>query len=77
MHAIELQTTVHDGIVQIPSEHRGALDGRDVRVVVVDALSENPQETEPLLARLRRVRIAGPADLSTDHDAYAICIRDA
>lgn len=69
MHAIEFQTRVQDGVLQIPLEHRRALDGRDLRVVVVDARAENPSDTEPLLARLRRVRIAGPADLSTHHDA--------
>jgi hypothetical protein len=77
MHAIEFQTIVHDGVLQIPIEHRRELDGRDVRVVVVDTRTEDPGETEPLLARLRRVRVAGPADLSADHDAYAIGTRDA
>jgi len=75
MRAIKFQTTVQDGIVKIPLEHQRALDGRDVRVVVVDARTEDPGETEPPLARLRRVRIAGPADLSTDHDAYAVGTR--
>jgi hypothetical protein len=77
MHAIEFQTTVHDGVLQIPLEYRRELDGRDVRVVVVDTRTEDAGETETLLARLRRVRIAGPADLSTDHDAYVIGNRDA
>jgi len=76
MHAIEFQTTVHDGVLQIPLEYRRELDGRDVRVVV-DTRTEDAGETETLLARLRRARMAGPADLSTDHDAYVIGNRDA
>jgi hypothetical protein len=76
MHAIEFQTTVHDGVLQIPLEYRRELDDRDVRVVV-DTRTDDAGETETLLARLRRVRIAGPADLSTDHDAYVIGNRDA
>jgi hypothetical protein len=43
-----------------------------VRVVVVDTATADAGETETLLARLRRVRIAGPANLSTDHDAWVI-----
>ncbi|WP_295428929.1 hypothetical protein [uncultured Thiodictyon sp.] len=58
MHAIEFQTTVHDGILQIPLEHQRQLNGRDVRVVVVDTKSEGTGEVETLFARLRRVRIA-------------------
>ena len=77
MNAIEFQTTVHDGILQIPLEHQRQLDGRDVRVVVVDTQTEDAGETETLFARLRRVRIAGPADLSTDHDSYVIGSQDA
>ena len=77
MHAIEFQTTVHDGILQIPLEHQRLLDGRDVRVVVVDSQTEDAGEAETLFARLRRVRIAGPADLSTDHDSHVIGNRDA
>jgi hypothetical protein len=77
MHAIEFQTTVHDGILRIPPEHQRALDGRDVRVVVVDTATADAAETETLLARLRRVRIGGPANLSTDHDAWVIGDRDA
>lgn len=77
MHAIEFQTTVHDGILQIPLEHQRALDGRDVRVVVVDTATADTGEAETLLVRLRRVRIAGPPDLSTDHDAWVNGDRDA
>jgi hypothetical protein len=77
MNAIEFQTTVHDGILRIPLEHQQELDGRDVRVVVVDTQTEAAGETETLFARLRRVRIAGPTDLSTDHDSYVIGNRDA
>lgn len=81
MHAIAFQTTVHDGILRIPVEHQEQLDGWDVRVVVVDARTEdagaNDGATETLFARLRRVRITGPADLSSDHDAYVIGEPDA
>ena len=77
MHAIEFQTTVHDGILQIPLEHQRQLNGRDVRVVVVATQAKDAGETETLFARLRRVRIAGPADLSTDHDSHVIGNQDA
>ena len=77
MHAIEFQTTVHDGILHIPAEHQRQLDGRDVRVVVVDNQTGDAAPTETLFARLRRVRIAGPADLSTEHDADVIGHQDA
>ncbi|WP_295392916.1 hypothetical protein [uncultured Thiodictyon sp.] len=72
MHAIEFQTTVHDGILHITAEHQRQLDGRAVRVVVVDTQAEDAGQTETLFARLRRVRIAGPADLSTEHEASII-----
>jgi hypothetical protein len=77
MNAIEFQTTVHDGILRIPLEHQRQLDGRAVRVVVVDTQTEDAGGAETLFARLRRVRIAGPTDLSTDHDAYVIGNHDA
>jgi hypothetical protein len=77
MNAIEFQTTVHDGILHIPLEHQQQLDGRDVRVLVVDTQTDDAGEAETLFTRLRRVRIAGPTDLSTDHDSYVIGNRDA
>ena len=35
MNAIEFQTVAHDGVLDIPPEHRRLLDGKAVRVVLV------------------------------------------
>ena len=71
MNAIEFQAIAHDGVLDIPPEHRHLLDGKAVRVVLVDAqVGSAGGGGESLFARLRRVRIQGPTDLSTNHDAY-------
>ncbi len=70
MNAIEFQTVAHDGVLNIPPEHRHRLDGKTLRVVLVDAEAQDTDGNETLFARLRRVRIQGPTDLSSNHDAY-------
>jgi len=77
MNAIEFQAVAHDGVLDIPPEHRRLLDGKTVRVVLVDAQVGGAGAGESLFARLRRVRIQGPTDLSTNHDAYVVGERDA
>ena len=76
MNAIEFQTVAYDGVLHIPPEHRRLLDGKTVRVVLVDAQAAGADGNETLFARLRRVRIQGPTDLSTNHDAYIVGERD-
>ena len=76
MNAIEFQTVAHDGVLDIPPEHRRLLDGKKVRVVLVDAEAQGTGGNETLFARLRRVRIQGPTDLSANHDAYIVGERD-
>jgi hypothetical protein len=77
MNAIEFQAVAHDGVLDIPPEHRQRLDGKTVRVVLVDAEPQRSDGNETLFARLRRVRIQGPTDLSANHDAYVVGDRDA
>jgi ferritin-like protein len=77
MNAIEFQATAHDGILDIPREHQQKLDGRVLRVVLVDAQAEDANEAKTIFARLRRIRIQGPADLSTNHDTAIIGEQDA
>jgi hypothetical protein len=77
MNAIEFQAVAHDGVLDIPPEHRRVLDGKKVRVVLVDAEPQNTDGNETIFARLRRVKTQGPADLSTNHDAYVVGERDA
>ncbi|MGB5831487.1 MAG: hypothetical protein WBG92_05785 [Thiohalocapsa sp.] len=77
MNAIEFQAVAHDGVLDIPPEHRRVLDGKKVRVVLVDAESQAADAQETIFARLRRVKTKGPSDLSTNHDAYVIGERDA
>jgi hypothetical protein len=76
MNAIEFQAVAHDGVLDIPPEHRRRLDGKTLRVVLVDAETQGSDRDESLFARLRRVRIQGPTDLSTNHDAYIVGERD-
>lgn len=76
IHAIEFQAVAHDGVLDIPPEHRRRLDGKTVRVVLVDAEIGSADSDETLFARLRRVRIQGPTDLSANHDAYVSGERD-
>ena len=77
MNAIEFQAVAHDGVLEIPPEHRRVLDGKKVRVVLVDAEPLAADAEETIFARLRRVKTKGPSDLSTNHDAYVIGERDA
>ena len=77
MNAIEFQAVAHDGVVDIPPEHRRVLDGQKVRVVMVDAEQQNSDADETIFSRLRKVKTQGPADLSTNHDAYVVGERDA
>ena len=77
MNAIEFQAVAHDGILDIPPEHRCLLDGKTVRVVLIDAEPQDADAQETVFARLRRVKTKGPSDLSTHHDAYVVGERDA
>ena len=76
MNAIEFQALAHDGVLDIPPEHRRLLDGKTVRVVLVDSQAPDADGNESLFARLRRVRIQGPTDLSANHDVYIVGERD-
>lgn len=77
MNAIEFQAVAHDGVLDIPPEHRNALDGKTLRVVLLEAAGDAAGNGESPFARLRKVRIQGPADLSSNHDAYAVGAPDA
>ncbi|WP_295887801.1 hypothetical protein [uncultured Thiohalocapsa sp.] len=77
MKAIEFQAVAHDGVLDIPQEHRRVLDGKKVRVVLVDVEPQGSDANETVLSRLRKVKTQGPADLSTNHDAYIVGERDA
>jgi hypothetical protein len=77
MKEIEFQAVAHDGVLDIPLEHRRVLDGKQVRVVLVDAEPQAADAEETIFARLRRLKTKGPSDLSTNHDAYVIGERDA
>jgi hypothetical protein len=72
MNAIEFQTVAHDGVLDIPPEHRRLLNGKMVRVVLVDAEPQAADTEKTIFARLRRVKIQGPSDLSTNHGAYVV-----
>jgi len=76
MNAIEFQAVAHDGVLDIPPEHRRVLDGKKVRVVLVDAEPQDRDGDETIFSRLRKVKTQGPADLSTNHDAYVVGERD-
>ena len=54
MNAIEFQAVAHDGVLDIPPEHRRLLDGKTVRVVLVDAEPQDADAQETIFARLRR-----------------------
>jgi hypothetical protein len=77
MNAIEFQAVAHDGVLDIPPEHRRVLDGKKVRVVLIDAEPQNSDAKETIFSRLRKVKTQGPADLSTNHDAYVVGDKDA
>lgn len=71
MNAIEFQAVAHDGVLDIPDEHRRLLDGKTVRVVLVETDAQGGGN-QTLFARLRRVCVQGPTDLSANHDAYIV-----
>lgn len=77
MNEIEFQAVAHDGVLDIPPEHRRVLDGKKVRVVLVDVEPQDTDGKDTIFARLRKVKTQGPADLSTNHDAYVVGARDA
>jgi hypothetical protein len=77
MNAIEFQAVAHDGVVDLPPEHHRLLDGRRVRVVLVDAEPLAADDNDTLFARLRRVKTRGPTDLATNHGAYVVRDPDA
>lgn len=76
MNAIEFQAVAHDGVLDIPPEHRRLLDGKKVRVVLVATEASGAGGNETLFTRLRQVRVQGPTDLSANHDAYIVGERD-
>jgi hypothetical protein len=75
MNAIKFQAVAHDGVLDIPPEHPRLLDGKTVRVVLVDSQAADADGNESLFARLRRVRIRGPTDLSANHDVYIVGVK--
>lgn len=77
MNAIEFQAVAHDGVLDIPPEHRSRLNGKTVRVVLTDAETEGTGRHESLFNRLRRVRVQGPVDLSANHDIYIVAEHNA
>lgn len=72
MNMIEFQATAHDGVLDIPQEHRRLLDGKTLKVVLTGAEAEGADAKQTIFGRLRRVKTRGPADLSTNHDAYVV-----
>jgi len=74
--SIEFQAVAHDGVLDIPPEHRSRLNGKTVRVVLTDTEAQGTGRHESLFKRLRRVRVQGPADLSANHDFYIVGERD-
>jgi len=77
MNTIEFHAVAHDGVLDIPPEHRRFLDGKTVRVVLVNAEPQATDGNETIFAQLRKVKTRGPTDLSTNHDAYVVGEPDA
>lgn len=50
MNAIEFQAVAHDGVLDIPPEHRRRLDGKTLRVVLVDAEAQSAEARDSLFA---------------------------
>ncbi|MDJ0580918.1 hypothetical protein [Crocosphaera sp.] len=49
MEAIEFETVIHDGIVNLPVEYSSQWEGKKIRVIVLDesdSLSESGDESE-------------------------------
>ena len=72
MDAIELNAIAHNGTVTVnlPDLYRQAWDKQPLRVILLkDDPSQAPTKGS-LLAKLRQIKIAGPADFSENIDAY-------
>jgi len=75
MQTIEFKTTIHNGIVTIPSEYSHDWEGKSILVIVLeDNNMENKAKPSPdnnsLLSRLRQIKISAPADFSENIDNY-------
>ncbi|OCQ92416.1 hypothetical protein BCD67_07075 [Oscillatoriales cyanobacterium USR001] len=75
MQAIEFKTTIHNGIVTIPTQYSHTWEGKIIRVIVLEEdNTENiptpPQNNDSLFSRLREIKISAPADFSENIDAY-------
>jgi hypothetical protein len=75
MQAIEFKTTIHNGIVTLPSEYSDDWEGKSIRVIVLeDNNTENApresQNTTSLFSRLRQIKISAPTDFSENIDTY-------
>ncbi len=71
MNALELNAVAHDGQVSvtIPERYRDAWNEKSVRVILMMDEEPSSRPEQSLLARLKQVKIAGPADFSEEHDA--------
>jgi hypothetical protein len=66
--------------LQIPDDPAADLrprEGRLPRILSLGLCEFDADEAETIFARLRRIRIHGPADLSTHHDTSIIGEQDA
>jgi hypothetical protein len=72
MNALELNAVAHDGQVSvtIPERYRAAWNEKSVRVILMMDEEPSSRPEQSLLARLKQVKISGPADFSEEHDAY-------
>lgn len=72
MDAIELNAIAHGGTVTVtlPELYRHAWDEQPVRVILLKGDEAPPPSKVALLAKLRQIKIAGPADFSENIDAY-------
>ncbi len=69
MQAIEFKTTIHNGIVTLPSQYSDDWEGKSIRVIVLeDNNTENiptvSTNTSSLFSRLRQIKISAPSDFS-------------
>jgi hypothetical protein len=71
MQTIEFKTTIHNGIVTIPSEYSHDWEGKNIRVILLEDNKVKPSpDTNSLLSRLREIKIYAPADFSENIDNY-------
>jgi hypothetical protein len=72
MDALELNATAHNGTVTVtlPELYRQAWDEQPVRVILLKADQAQAPSGGSLLAKLRQIKISGPADFSENIDAY-------